>query len=759
MSASINYNLHQLGWHSFQQLCLSITRDILGQTVESFLDTNDAGKDGAFAGKWKPTGKETIEGKFVIQCKFTAKFESNLTLSDLTDELPKVERLIKAGRCDCYVILTNAGISGQQDEIIKEKFKALGVKHTLIFGSTWICQQIHESKSLRTSVPRLYGLGDLSQILDQRAYDQAKELLASLRDELAKIVITDSYNKALKALNKHSFVLLIGEPAAGKTTIASMLAMSALDQWGAFTVKVDRPDEVVARWNSINPAQFFWIDDAFGVTQYESSLVNSWNHIFPQVKAMLKQGVKIVMTSRDYIYNRARNDLKEGAFPLLQEGQVVIDVHNLSLEEKKQILYNHLKLGKQTKKFLSAIKPHLDYVASHPRFIPETARRLSEPIFTEGLIFHEYTLNEYIDKQERFLQEVIKGLDIDSKAALALIYMRNGQLESPITLTGIENPAIERLGSSVAGVIQSLLALKGGMVQHVTLNDNSFWRFKHPTIGDSYASILIENPEWLEIYITGTSTEKLIDQITCGDVGVQRAVIIPQNYYKAILERLSDFKTTDKYKTSFFSSWGATSALYGFLARRCSKDFLKIYIAANPEVLKVISDPSLYFSASSEVILVVRLHELDLLPDEERKNFVNRLTQCAIDGRDIYALKNDNVRTVFNEDELRILQDRVYTELIPNLDKIRDDFESSYKEKDDPEDHMDDYLGMLKTLEKVYNLPDVDDVVSSERKKAEDWIEEKSQDENRGLPKRNLNKIKSTPDFTSTRSIFDDVDE
>ena len=41
------YDLHNLGWHSFQQLCLTIARDILGQSVESFLDANDGGRDGA----------------------------------------------------------------------------------------------------------------------------------------------------------------------------------------------------------------------------------------------------------------------------------------------------------------------------------------------------------------------------------------------------------------------------------------------------------------------------------------------------------------------------------------------------------------------------------------------------------------------------------------------------------------------------------------------------------------------------------------
>src|SRR5687768_18016571 len=42
------------------------------------------------------------------------------------------------------------------------------------FGSTWISEQIRESKRLRMLLPRVYGLGDLSQILDERAYLQAR---------------------------------------------------------------------------------------------------------------------------------------------------------------------------------------------------------------------------------------------------------------------------------------------------------------------------------------------------------------------------------------------------------------------------------------------------------------------------------------------------------------------------------------------------------------------------------------------------------
>lgn len=402
------YDLHSLGWNSFQQLCLTITREVLGQTVESFLDSNDGGRDGAFVGQWNPIGHEDLSGRFVIQCKFTSRINHVLRPSDLSDEVIKVRKLVEQRLCDSYVLMTNAGLSGSHAEEIETLLRGAGAKHFVLFGSTWIGQQIRENKRLRMLVPRLYGLGDLSQILDERAYAQARAILESLREDLAKIVVTNSYRKAAAALDKNGFVLLIGEPAAGKTTIASMLAMAAVDQWNASILKLDDPGKVVERWNSEEPSQFFWLDDAFGVAQYEAFLVHGWNHILPQIKTMLRKGAKIVMTSRDYIYNRARKDLKEGAFPLLKESQVVIDVHDLSGDEKRQILYNHLKLGKQPRAFRSRVKPHLEAVAAHARFIPEIARRLADPLFTEGLHLDSYDLDQFVEKRERFLQEILQ---------------------------------------------------------------------------------------------------------------------------------------------------------------------------------------------------------------------------------------------------------------------------------------------------------------------------------------------------------------
>jgi Restriction endonuclease len=89
------YDLHNLGWSSFQQLCLTITREILGQTVESFLDSADGGRDGAFTGTWKPVGLEDLEGAFVVQCKHTSRANYTLKKTDLKDEVKRQRGLLR----------------------------------------------------------------------------------------------------------------------------------------------------------------------------------------------------------------------------------------------------------------------------------------------------------------------------------------------------------------------------------------------------------------------------------------------------------------------------------------------------------------------------------------------------------------------------------------------------------------------------------------------------------------------------------------
>lgn len=752
------YDLHTLGWHSFQQLCLTIAREVLGQTVESFLDGNDGGRDGAFSGSWRPSGKENLTGRFVIQCKFTNRPGYVLHLSDLADEVEKAKRLVAAGRCDCYVLLTNAGVTGVRVEEVEALFSTVGVKQVVVHGSTWLTQQIREHKRLRMLVPRVYGLGDLSQILDERAYVQARAIVESMREDLAKVVVTEAYERAAVALDRHGFVLLIGEPAAGKTTIASMLSMAALDQWNASLLKLDEPAEVAKRWNPDEPSQFFWLDDAFGVTQYEEFLVHGWNRILPQLKPMLRRGAKVVMTSRDYIYNRARRDLKESAFPLLKESQVVIDVHALSAQERRQILYNHLKLGKQPQGFLTAIRPFLEAVADHPRFIPETARRLADPLFTKDLFIDPYYLGQFVDRREQLLHDVLQGLDANSKAALALIYMRNDRLASPIELQAAEVDALKRLGSDLGGCISGLETLEGSLVVLTGASGEAVWRFKHPTIGDAYAAHLVQSPELLGIYLQGSNPERLLEQVSCGDVGIEKAVVVPTALFPIMLRKLDQLGDSKAHKDSWMSGFEARRRRVGFLSNRCSKAFLTIYLENHPNLLAAVSSPGLMLSVVPEVRLAARLCALGLLPEANRLEFVRTVSEYATEGRDTDALDNAAIRSVFTDAEHAALVAQVKVQLLPKLRNVRIDYQSDWNSDQSREDHMWSFVSSLDNLRRCYERePAALAIIEAESSQAMDWINEDDRTP-AAPPPRKLGKLKSLPEANQARSIFDDID-
>lgn len=108
-------------------------------------------------------------------------------------------------------------------------------------------------------VPRLfYGLGDLTQILDEHTYRQAQAVLDAMRTDLAKLVLTGTYYDASQAVLTNGFVLLLGAPATGKTTIAAELALGAADEQGAAVVKLDTIGDLKNRWNP-DERQFFWL--------------------------------------------------------------------------------------------------------------------------------------------------------------------------------------------------------------------------------------------------------------------------------------------------------------------------------------------------------------------------------------------------------------------------------------------------------------------------------------------------------------------
>lgn len=750
-AGEVTYELHTLGWKAFQNLCITISAEIWGQTVQSFFDSHDGGRDGAFHGTWKPKGGEALEGSFTAQCKFTSHTDKQIYLRDLKDELSKAKRLGQKGLAENYILFTNCRLTGANEEQISVAFRAIpGIKHFAAYGVERLSMMIQESPRLRMLVPRVYGLGDLSQIFEERAYNQASEILSSLGEDLAKFVVTDAYQRSAKAIVEHGFVLLLGEPACGKSTIAAALSLGALDEWHSFTLKVRDADEFVHRWNPHEPNQFFWVDDAFGATQYASGSANAWNKAFPHMQAAIRRGSKILFTSRDYIYQAARQHLKETALPVIKESQVVIQVEELKREEREQILYNHIRLGTQSKEFKTRLKPFLTEVAGHKRFSPEIARRLGNPLFTRRLSVTSDAIGDFVARPIDLLVEVIRTLDTASRAALALVFMRGGVLATPLEITPEEDVAIERVGATRPEVRAAIRALEGSLVIQSIDGGINARRFKHPTIRDAFASLVADDPELLDIYLAGTPLETLFREVSCGVEGIRGVKLnVPQTRYNALLHRLSGFQVnTDTAR-----------GLHWFLATRCDAEFLKRYIAAHPNFISSLRVFSFLYVVS-DVDVLIRLRDFGLLPEDDRQKVVAQIRKLAVRTPDSGFLRED-VGSLLAREEVEEIVEDVRNDLLPNLDDEIQEWRSNFDSSEEASVYFDPLLDSLRDYRRELDAdPEavrlLDEGIGQLHRTIQELEQEVPEERSSSLASA---RAASARTENSGRSIFEDVDE
>lgn len=290
------------------------------------------------------------------------------------------------------------------------------------------------------------------------------------------------------------------------------------------------------------------------------------------------------------------------------------------------------------------------------------------------------------------------------------------------------------------------------------MDGDSVWRFKHPTIGDAFASALARSPELLGIFLLGSTTENLIKQVTCGDVGLERAVIVPKLLYPQMIARLTEFTASVNYKSEHLANWDAKWALHLFLTRRCSKEFLALYLESNPELVNQVCRPSLRLNFSSEVKLAVRLNDFALLREGSKKIFVEAVSAYAISGEDVYALDDSGIRRMFTDAEFNSFVARVRSELLPRLDKVREKEQEGFAAVDPADEYMEHLLDIFKALKnKFCDDAGAVEIIEREIDLVEDWIRNNDHELLDRAP-RSLDTAGAIDKPHGSRSIFDDID-
>jgi hypothetical protein len=594
---------------------MQIMRVVLGETCTRFRPGVDGGRDGWFQGVAANylVSQTNLSGAFVIQCKHTSSVHAPLDVADLKKEIEKIR--VIAGTHPChYLLMTNRQVTAQAEEKIRTAIEALpGVGRCLVLAETWIEDTIDAHPPLLRMVPRLYGIGDLSQIVSFVLQEQTRAVLEDLAVPLRTFVPTDSYRRAEKALHEQRFVVLVGPPASGKSAIAANLCLVNLAQHADVRVlRIEQADQFKSTWSPADANTIYWVDDVFGETTLDEDRLREWSAALDKVEAARKRGARIIFCTRDYILAAAARRLKRSKADFISDARVRVEVTALSTDEREGILYNHIKDGDITKDQKRSLKKHLPMLARLQSFSPELARRLGNKRFHRALRYEPSELQAFFDKPVQHFRDVIHGLSYSEMAALSACLHSGNALADPVADGAVADAVLQAYGVSIHAVRDSLDALEGSLVKRVRQTTSQTWQLHHPSMIEALQEELAGRSAQLALYLQSANLHAVLrDTTTEVPAPGSRLLFVPDAAYEHLLPRLlaANAKTID--------------GIASYLAERASSNLLHAIDSANPTLLdRALSVEPEPEGADAAANLAVRLHRDSALFGEHRRRLV-----------------------------------------------------------------------------------------------------------------------------------------
>lgn len=579
-------------------------------------------------------------------------------------------------------------VSGPVAVEVKNWLREHGVINPHVFGKEFLTRSVRTNARLRALIPRVYGLGDLSVILDERRAVQTEALLGHMLPTLRVYVPTKPHLQAVRTLSKHHIVLLLGDAATGKSTIAAILAATASEHSERPCYKLDGPNALSQSWNPNEPA-FYWIDDAFGPNQPREDFIDTWITMMPKVQAAIAKKNQFVLTSRRHIYEAAKPKLGTRNHPAFRDYSAIVQVGDLTASEREQILYNHIKAGTQSRPWKARVKPQLQSLAAEPTLLPEIARRLGDPAYTTQISTANDDLLRFIREPKEHLLQTIEELSKLHRAALTLVFLHRGQMPVAGAAPDMQQLVIFQFSADAESLGQALSQMLESFLIQTGTPGTMFWGFKHPTIADAISEYLGKTDGLTELYLRGTKSETILAETVCAGVThIQDAVVIPTALDELLVERLAELPDEPRINRSLFR----------FLDSRASESAFKIFVAKHPLFLQRYAFRSEKLCYDPAICVHARAHALGLLLPELRDDASGVLERGLLTDSDTSFLEDDSILDLIGPRKLLHLARRVRDEVLPNFPAMAASIIEDADLDAEPQSNFDDINEKLSAL-------------------------------------------------------------
>lgn len=187
----------------------------------------------------------------------------------------------------------------------------------------------------------------LQNALTNGLFVDCEVLLASIEKDKRFFVQTKAYDDALSCLKKNKALFIVGNPGVGKTTTSKMLVLFFATNGFRVRYTTNVTDlKELKKSISMDPEtkEIILIDDCLGQAYFRMKESQS-DELLSLIKYVtISKNKLLILNSRITIYNEARYRNRElsHSFDNGEFVKIVLDMNNLSDQDKARIFYNHL---------------------------------------------------------------------------------------------------------------------------------------------------------------------------------------------------------------------------------------------------------------------------------------------------------------------------------------------------------------------------------------------------------------------------------
>ncbi|HEY6807114.1 MAG TPA: restriction endonuclease [Pyrinomonadaceae bacterium] len=520
-------NVDRLTWQEFERLVTFYLKEKIGSGLSIFGGSKDQGRDASFQGVANeyPSNTRPWGGNWIFQCKHRTsrtKTSGELEKALITALNGELEKIFKKHslRCDNYIYITNLNVSNSFRSDAVEVLKNFFVKN---FPKTQLPNlgvieykdlepYIAKNSFIRRAFPQLLNFQDLESALLKKEDSKNRGYLKAARTSIKTFVSTHHYISAVELVHDSHFVMLVGDPKSGKTTIVEALALAFL-QDGEFKPHFIRnTDEFFAVESLLPPEEkaLFICDDIFGQHELDAEKLADWTDYFKSVAGLLHGNRRFVFTTRKYIYNEfaRKSGLRAFFSDEKDPSRYLVKLIELSRHEREQILEKHLEESDLPQHIVKLALASKEEILNSTDFSPEVIRSLVSLLGSKDANEVSTTITTHINHPNKYLFDLFDEIAPDKQLLL-------------LSVAIAQNKVITNVESRYLGLLQDVSNgpsvrfetfindLDGSIIRKRHYSDSSEVEYYHPSMFDVIVGICSRDQHYRHLMLRHVNLELL----------------------------------------------------------------------------------------------------------------------------------------------------------------------------------------------------------------------------------------------------------